>query len=125
MNEERKSHGETAVYEVECSGDNENPMWVVRVHHGPYVAYHYVRQGAAWLCAILNEHRRLSEENRRLREALAEIAVFDSELFEDGVEADLNEVGITQPAEAFMKGWLDGIAATGAIAKRALNPPAP
>jgi len=45
-------------YVTECVGD-DNPSWVTRVEHGPYVAYHYIQEAADILAEMLNDRSRL------------------------------------------------------------------
>lgn len=45
-------------YETEHHS-SENPQWCTRVHHGPYVAYHYIAEAADSLTKQLNSHATL------------------------------------------------------------------
>lgn len=60
------------IYEtVYHKGAAVEPQWVTRVKHGPYVAYHYIREAADQLTDMLNKEQQTSA---RLKGAEAECA---------------------------------------------------
>lgn len=76
----------SAVYETAYEEAGEC-HWVTRIHHGPYVAYHYIQEAADRITDMLNERT-------RLRAALVQI---------EGNDKDWNARWASIVAEAALK----------------------